>query len=692
MEGIDAKGENGMSLYFRHLSLRVHTVEGGLFGVDIPFKITGLNVIWADNTKGKSNCVNAILYALGLEKILTNKKAPPLKSVMTSIIKDDEERSYAVAESYVELEVENQDGSVLSIKRQVAGEGSTDLIQTWDGPKLTQPEGTYIQKDFVGAITGSALRSFGMANYLGQFLGWDIPDVARFEGGTSRLYLETLIPLAFVEQQNGWSVFPARVPTQFGIRDVHKRGVEFFLGLDVSEVEKKKQELSQALEQTSQQWYRLYDRLVNLAKEHNGKLDSVPDQPDQEFSSDEDQEPQLLLSRNKKWIDLETEISLLRERLSELTAAPPKSSEIQSIEAEHELSNLLNDLPYKQAAFDDLQKELSLESDRIQSLNDRLADLEEDLVKHRDAKKLRDIGSTLQDKLSPASCPTCLRKWPSTLLFEKDSNRAMTLEENIDLINGQKDMFQRMKEQSRGVVREKKRQVRAIEDEMISHRSRIRALKETLLSRSETPSVADVQARITLESSIRKLENTLTEFNDLIRRLKPVQKEYKRLLSEKDKLPASGLSEEDIVKLNAWEDRIRNQLYTYGFKTCLPPEISISKQTFKPEQAGFELNIEASASDLIRMKWAYQLGLMEMSSEFSTSRHPQFLILDEPRQQSVNRFGMQELLKRASLARGRNQQVILMTSEEKPILEELLQGVDHHLYSIDGLILKKMPN
>ena len=52
-----------MTLRLRHLRLRAET-SSGPFGADIPFS-TGLNVLWADNTKGKSTCLQGLLYALG---------------------------------------------------------------------------------------------------------------------------------------------------------------------------------------------------------------------------------------------------------------------------------------------------------------------------------------------------------------------------------------------------------------------------------------------------------------------------------------------------------------------------------------------------------------------------------------------------------------------------------------------------
>jgi hypothetical protein len=51
-----------------------------------------------------------------------------------------------------------------------------------------------------------------------------------------------------------------------------------------------------------------------------------------------------------------------------------------------------------------------------------------------------------------------------------------------------------------------------------------------------------------------------------------------------------------------------------------------------------------SASDLIRLHWAYLLGLMEVGTQ-PTGNHPGLLIFDEPQQQSVEENSFQEMLR-----------------------------------------------
>lgn len=73
-----------LGLNIDNLSISVST-SGGEFECSIPF-YDGLNIIRAENSSGKSTCVNAIAYGLGLEAILgPSRKRPFPKSLYEEI-------------------------------------------------------------------------------------------------------------------------------------------------------------------------------------------------------------------------------------------------------------------------------------------------------------------------------------------------------------------------------------------------------------------------------------------------------------------------------------------------------------------------------------------------------------------------------------------------------------------------------
>jgi hypothetical protein len=79
---------------------------------------------------------------------------------------------------------------------------------------------------------------------------------------------------------------------------------------------------------------------------------------------------------------------------------------------------------------------------------------------------------------------------------------------------------------------------------------------------------------------------------------------------------------------------VREQAASYGFSTFPPSELEISHESYRPQREGFEIGFEMSASDTIRLKWAYQLALLEVARTAET-HHAGLVIFDEPQQQKT---------------------------------------------------------
>jgi len=79
-----------------------------------------------------------------------------------------------------------------------------------DGPILSEPVNGLRQSTYFVRRPGSAQREAGFHHWLAEFVGWQLPEVARYDGGTSPLYLETIFPLFFVEQKRGWAGYRPR--------------------------------------------------------------------------------------------------------------------------------------------------------------------------------------------------------------------------------------------------------------------------------------------------------------------------------------------------------------------------------------------------------------------------------------------------------------------------------------------------
>ena len=211
-------------LRIRHIRLRAETT-GGLYGTDVRLD-GGLTVLHAPNTSGKSTVLHAFLSALGLEQMLSPRREIPLSYAMREYVQNPANGvEYKILESYVAVEIENASGQMMTVRRNVIAEGDRRLISVIGGPELTEGPGDYARRDYFVMDAGGAQREAGFHRLLAEFMSWNLPTVKKFDGGDCPLYVETLFPLFFVEQKVGWTAIPGAIPTQFRIREVHRRSV-----------------------------------------------------------------------------------------------------------------------------------------------------------------------------------------------------------------------------------------------------------------------------------------------------------------------------------------------------------------------------------------------------------------------------------------------------------------------------------
>ena len=232
-----------MRLRIRNLRLRVQT-EQGLFGADLSFG-DGLGIIRAENSRGKSTAIQSILYALGLEKMVTTRSASLLTSAMRDrLIYDSETKAETkVQSSHVSLEIEGLNGAPATITRWVVDKNiKSSLVRIHhDSISDISPESNF--DDYYVGRAGGATSDRGFHVWLAEFIGWTMPELPAREGRTARLYMEQVFPLLFVEQRRGWGGIQAQMPIFSGVTEVRKRAIEFLLDLDVGKNELTRQGL-----------------------------------------------------------------------------------------------------------------------------------------------------------------------------------------------------------------------------------------------------------------------------------------------------------------------------------------------------------------------------------------------------------------------------------------------------------------
>lgn len=309
----------------------------GVYGADVPFD-EGLTVLWADNTKGKSTCMQGMLYVLGLEKMLSPRREIPLPHAMTSYLNTDDNRRVDILESSVSLELENGTGQIITVNRAVKTSTDTRLISVDFGPALTDGTTPLRRQNFFVLDGGAAQREDGFHHFLEGFLGWELPQVRRYDSPETKLYLETVFPLFWVEQKFGWSAIPAAIPTYMRIRGVHKRAVEFIMDLDVYKLEMQRERLAERILSNAKDWSVVREELDRFIARGGGRIAAVAEKP----IADPDAlaRAHIQIADGTEWPALSQMVSRYRSVAANLASASVPDVENQSGEVAEKLQEL----------------------------------------------------------------------------------------------------------------------------------------------------------------------------------------------------------------------------------------------------------------------------------------------------------------------------------------------------------------
>jgi predicted nuclease with TOPRIM domain len=673
-----------MTLRFRHLRLRAVTTDG-VYGADIPFA-PGLNVLWADNTKGKSTCMQGALYAMGLERMLSPRREIPLPHAMTSYLNTDDEKRVNVIESSVSLEIANGDDQVITVHRPVKAATDTRLVSVDFGAALSKEAIELKRQNYFVLDPGAAQREDGFHFFLEGFLGWHLPQVRRYDAPETKLYLETVFPLFWVEQKFGWSAIPAAIPTYMRIREVHKRAVEFIMDLDVHKLEVRRERLAERIAAHSKEWSVARKDLEQFVARGGGKIVALSEKPNTDSSALLNAHIQLI--QGADWQPLSAVTSELRASIVNLASEAVPDVEERSDDVSqklHELTQRVDDLSAERIRLHGKQQ---LKLADMNALRRRIKTLEDDLLKNLDIQKLQRY-SGVTDTLTPDRCPTCEQELADTLLAQETLSAVMPISDNIEYIRSQKKMFADILAREDLDQKERQDQLSVIGRQLSDYYAQIRLLRSELVAPGSNPSAAAIEERVRGEAKLRDLETLQAVFEDALERFHDLQSAYVLLLKEQSDLPKDKLSQLDKRKIDRLTKLVQNRADDFGFSTFSPSDLSISEDSYKPEKEGFEIGFETSASDSIRLKWAYQMGLLELAGDKQIN-HPGLLVFDEPRQQSSSRPSFENLLKSAAEAKVRQQQVIFSTSEDIEVLQSITTEIDCKEKIFPGYILQKL--
>jgi hypothetical protein len=266
----------------------------------------------------------------------------------------------------------------------------------------------------------------------------------------------------------------------------------------------------------------------------------------------------------------------------------------------------------------------------------------------------------------------------------------MSLEQNIQFVEEMLSTVEASASEAAKRVEDAARRMTSLRAHQSSVRATIRQTRRALVQDDRSPSLAHIEERVKLEHDVERLRSTIRRFREAMGTLQRAHVELAKRRESAAKIREQPRSDPDQRKLQTFQDSFVSQIREYGLRSLADARLSFDARTYRPSAEGMpDLEFELSGSDLIRAIWAYYVGLLETAREHETN-HPGFLIVDEPKQQGAETLAIAEMLRRASTAKGANQQVIVASSTETS--EELgraMAGTPYTEIALDGWALRR---
>ena len=546
-----------------------------------------------------------------------------------------------------------------------------------------------LSEDYYVNIQNSATSEKGFHTFLEEFLHMELPLVRTSDGNERKLYLQMIFASMFIEQKHGWSDILSGMPV-FGIRESKKRIVEYILGLDTLKNEKERDRLNAVRSQLEYKWGQLISDFEKAVHSESCDISNLPIHPRVLSDIDYSRIVVSVLGASS----IEEEIQSLNNEYDGLRQLKPLVRD--NFDALNtELSETQTQILVFESRSHEINRDLASYDEAIKRLNADLALVNSDIRNNNDAARLQKFGSEATGgDISADICPVCKQHIQDNLLDAEAASGFMSIEDNIRHLKEQKKML----EFTLGCRKESREKLSREKDHLEIRLQMLRRLAHTL--RSDLFTTTDTEAseaimlkRIEISNRIErlsKLQNTIVAFTE---QLKELSKEWNIYLGQKNKLPKKDISESDVEKIVLLKKQFIDNLKRYHYSSLSSfdgIDISINSSLL-PTIDGFDMKFDSSASDGIRVIWAFTMALLQVSIE-KGGNHPGIIIFDEPAQQSIVPEDMKSFIETVVEIKKPFQIITAITLNSQELIN-IINGLDassHHTIQIEGKAFKAL--
>ncbi len=675
-------------LIINRLRIEINTANG-VYGIDKSFQ-NGLNFVASlENTCGKSSIIAAIYYCLGFEQIIGGAGGIGSK-VLTSVFKttiEDNGKPWTVTESGAYLEISNGN-EIRTIYRNIKSEFKDDrLITVYYGSYDSIGDYNTVSEDYYVNIQNSATSERGFHTFLEEFLHMNLPLVRTSDGNERKLYLQLVFSSMFIEQKHGWSDILSGMPI-FGVRESKKRIIEYVLGLDTLKNGKERERLNSVKMQIEQKWKQVISDMEQSVYSESCKISNLPKQP-RVLSETDYSRIAVFVSDSSS---IEDEVRRLSAEYDGLRQLKPRVCD--NFEAlNSELSETQAQILVFENHLQDLLIRLTSHNEAIKRLTAELEIVNSDIRNNNDAARLQKFGSeSIGETISAEVCPVCKQHIQDNLLNTKVISSFMNIEDNIRHLKEQKKMLEFTLRSRKEACDKLHREKEDVEVRLQNLRRLAHTLRSDLFTTTDTEASETIMfKRIEIINRIERLSNLETTITTLTEQLRQLSEKWNTYLDQKMKLPKNNLSESDIEKINLLKTKFVNNLNRYHYSSLSSfdgIDISIDSSLL-PTIDGFDMKFDSSASDGIRVIWAFTMALLQVSIK-KNGNHPNIIIFDEPAQQSIVPEDMKSFIDSVVEMDKKFQIIIAITLNSQELID-IISELDvsyYHKINIEGKAFK----
>lgn len=619
-------------LKINRLKIQVKTRKG-LFGSDNYFDKKINFIASHSNTKGKSSLIESIYYCLGFEELVGGKGEKALKPVFRDKLIYNSEAEVKVIDTDFYLEVVGE-GNVTKTLNRTAGNSqiNSNLIRIYNGSISDVFEHKCTYEDTYVHLSGAASNEKGFHNVLEDFIGLCLPKVPCYDGENRKLYLQILFSSIFIEQKRGWAGLFAALPTYFKIRDPQKRSIEYLLNMDSLEIEKKKRECKDRELNIKREWELTYNNINIILNQSLCEIENIDSKPHSLEGSVGPKVYKILDGGKKEQIELY--IERLKDELKKLESSEDTVGPHLS-ELEIEFYSKQDELLQIEVNLEEEKKKIAYEKQNIKSLKESLAAVEYDLKNNKEIVRLKKLGSDKNLIFNEGKCPLCRHNIQDSLITPMSNVKVMSIEENIRHLESQENIIKFSLKSSTINESKMRNNIRLLEKKIITYRRILRSIKNDLYSKDKSISESIVMKKILIKNSIEDLKYSMEEVNEQYKRLIYLSNEWVEISNIYRGLPKTNFSKNDKMKIESLKDNFVYYLNCFGYDSVGNiSRVEISPDKLIPIINGFDIKFDSSASDGVRVIWAFTLSLLKTSLKYG-GNHPGILIFDEPGQQSM---------------------------------------------------------